>query len=83
MQRGTLHRVERSTENIADLMADMIESYTDLKVNCKVNLGGSNVALKALQNNDIQMFPDYNEQCCNYYQEETGLRRNFGKRPGS
>lgn len=63
------------TENIAlaHIMADMIESYTDLKVNRKVNLGGSNVALKALQNNDIQMFPDYTGTIvANYYQEETG-----------
>ena len=63
------------TENIvlAHIMADMIEAQTDLKVNRKVNLGGSNVALKALQNNDIQMFPDYTGTIvANYYQEETG-----------
>ena len=63
------------TENIvlAHIMADMIEAHTDLKVNRKVNLGGSNVALKALQNNDIQMFPDYTGTIvANYYQEETG-----------
>lgn len=63
------------TENIvlAHIMADIIEAKTALKVERKVNLGGSNVALKALQNNDIQMFPDYTGTIvANYYQEETG-----------
>ncbi len=63
------------TENIilAHMMADLIEAKTDLTVERKVNLGGSNVALKALQNNDIQMYPDYTGTIvANYYQAETG-----------
>ncbi|WP_438351103.1 glycine betaine ABC transporter substrate-binding protein [Paenibacillus sp. FA6] len=63
------------TENIllAHMMADIIENHTDLKVVRKVNLGGSNVAWKALLNNDIQLYPDYTGTIVsNYYQEETG-----------
>jgi len=63
------------TENIilAHIMAELIEAKTDLKVVRKVNLGGSNVAWKALQNNDIQLYPDYTGTIvANYYQEETG-----------
>lgn len=63
------------TENIiiAHMMADLVEAHTDLNVVRKVNLGGSNVAWTALQNNDIQMYPDYTGTIvANYYQEETG-----------
>lgn len=63
------------TENIiiAHMMADLLEANTDLKVVRKVNLGGSNVAWTALENNDIQMYPDYTGTIvANYYQEATG-----------
>ncbi|NQX66913.1 glycine/betaine ABC transporter substrate-binding protein [Paenibacillus alba] len=63
------------TENIilAHMMADVIEDQTDLKVERKFNLGGSNVAWKALLNNDIQMYPEYTGTIVsNYYQEMTG-----------
>ncbi|MEA4894503.1 MAG: glycine betaine ABC transporter substrate-binding protein [Oscillospiraceae bacterium] len=63
------------TENIiiAHMMADIIEANTDLTVVRKVNLGGSNVAWTALQNNDIQLYPDYTGTIvANYYQETTG-----------
>jgi len=63
------------TENIilAHMMADLIEAKTDLKVERKVNLGGSNVAWKALVNNEIQLYPDYTGTIvANYYQEKTG-----------
>jgi len=63
------------TENIilAHMMAELIEAKTDLKVERKVNLGGSNVAWKALQSNNIQLYPDYTGTIvANYYQEETG-----------
>ncbi|HHV12097.1 MAG TPA: glycine/betaine ABC transporter substrate-binding protein [Clostridiales bacterium] len=62
------------TENIilAHMMADLVEEYTDLTVVRKVNLGGSNVAWTALENNDIQMHPDYTGTIvASYYQEET------------
>lgn len=63
------------TENIivAHMMADVIEANTDLKVVRKVNLGGSNVAWKALLSNDIQLYPEYTGTIvANYYQETTG-----------
>lgn len=63
------------TENIliAHMMADLIEAESDLSVVRKVNLGGSNVAWTALENNDIQLYPDYSGTIvANYYQEETG-----------
>jgi len=66
------------TENIilAHMMADIIEAKTGLKVERKVNLGGSNVAWKALQNNDIQLYPDYTGTIvANYYAEKTGTSR--------
>ena len=54
-------------------MADLVEAGTNLQVVRKVNLGGSNVAWKALQSNDIQMYPDYTGTIvANYYQEKTG-----------
>lgn len=62
------------TENIilAYLMADMIENRTGIKVNRKVNLGGSSVAWTALQNNNIQLYPEYTGTIvANYYQQET------------
>jgi osmoprotectant transport system substrate-binding protein len=63
------------TENIlvADMMADMIEAKTDIKVNRKMSLGGSNVVWTALKNNEVQMYPDYTGTVvANYYQEKTG-----------
>jgi len=63
------------TENIllAHMMAILIEENTDLQVDRKVNLGGSNVAWQALLNNDIQLYPDYTGTIvANYYQEGTG-----------
>lgn len=63
------------TENIilAYMMADLIEAKTDVKVIRKVNLGGSNVAWKALKNNDIQLYPDYTGTIvANYYQKKPG-----------
>jgi len=63
------------TENIllAHMMAILIEEHTDIRVERKVNLGGSNVAWQALRNNDIQLYPDYTGTIvANYYQEETG-----------
>lgn len=63
------------TENIllAHMMADIIEDRTDISVERKVNLGGSNIAWEALQSNEIQLYPDYTGTLvANYYQQETG-----------
>lgn len=63
------------TENVllAHMMADLIEANTDIKVNRKMNLGGSNVVWQALQNDEIQLYPDYTGTIvANYYLEKTG-----------
>ncbi|WP_314587862.1 glycine betaine ABC transporter substrate-binding protein [Paenibacillus terrigena] len=63
------------TENIllAHMMADIVENETDLEVVRKVNLGGSDIAWKALKNNDIQFYPEYTGTIvANYYQQKTG-----------
>lgn len=63
------------TENIilAHMLAELIEAKTDLKVERKVNLGGSDVAWTAFKSNEIQLYPDYTGTVvANYYQEETG-----------
>ncbi|ASA24229.1 glycine betaine ABC transporter substrate-binding protein [Paenibacillus donghaensis] len=63
------------TENVllAHMMADLIEDQTDISVKRQMNLGGSNVAWTALENNEIQLFPDYTGTIvANYYQEKTG-----------
>lgn len=66
------------TENVllAHMMADLIEDKTDLKVKRQMNLGGSNVAWSALENNNIQLYPDYTGTIvANYYQEKTGTSK--------
>lgn len=63
------------TDNIvlAHLMADIIEEKTDIRVERKVNLGGSNIAWEALKSDEIQLYPDYTGTIvANYYQHETG-----------
>ncbi|MCI1965189.1 MAG: glycine/betaine ABC transporter substrate-binding protein [Oscillospiraceae bacterium] len=62
------------TENIvlSHLMADIIEDRTDITVERKENLGGSNIAWEALQNDEIQLYPDYTGTIvADYYQEQT------------
>lgn len=63
------------TENVllAHMMAELIEDQTDITVKRQVNLGGSSVAWTALENNEIQLYPDYTGTIvANYYQQETG-----------
>lgn len=63
------------TENIilAHMIAELIEAKTDLRVERRVNLGGSNVAWKALKNGDLDLYPDYTGTIvANYYQQPTG-----------
>ena len=63
------------TDNIvlAHLMADIIEAETDIRVERKVNLGGSNIAWEALKSDEIQLYPEYTGTIvANFYQQETG-----------
>lgn len=41
------------------MLADMIEDNTDLKVDRKLNLGGTNIAFDALKSNQIDMYVEY------------------------
>lgn len=64
-----------NTESIilSNIMGQLIEAKTDLKVNRKDNLGGSNVLWDAVLNDDIQIIPDYTGTIvANYYNETPG-----------
>lgn len=49
------------TENIilAEIMAQLIEAKTDIKVERKLNMGGTLVNFNALKKGDISLYPDY------------------------
>lgn len=49
------------SENIllGEMMAQLIEAKTDLKVNRKLNLGGTFVNFNAIQNKQIDLYPEY------------------------
>lgn len=44
---------------VPHLMADMIEDRTDIKVDRKINLGGTQVAFNALKNGSIDLYLEY------------------------
>lgn len=44
---------------LGNMLADLIEDKTDLKVERKLNLGGTQVAFSALNNGDIDMYVEY------------------------
>lgn len=49
------------TENrlLAEIMAQLIEAHTDIKVERKTNLGGTIVVFTALRNGQIDFYPEY------------------------
>jgi len=49
------------TENIivGEILAQLIEAKTDIKVERKLNLGGTLVAWEALKKGDLDLYPDY------------------------
>ena len=49
------------TENrlLAEMMAQLIESKTDIEVIRKTNLGGTTLVFTALQSGDIDLYPEY------------------------
>ncbi|MBS4179345.1 glycine betaine ABC transporter substrate-binding protein [Lederbergia citrea] len=64
-----------NTESIilSNIMAQLIEAKTDIKVITKENLGGSNVVWNAMLNDHIQVIPDYTGTIvANYYNETPG-----------
>lgn len=44
---------------LGHMMADLVESKTDIEVERKMNLGGSQVAFSAIKNGDIDMYVEY------------------------
>lgn len=49
------------SENITlgEMFAQLIEAHTDLKVNRKLNMGGTFVCFEAIKNGDIDVYPEY------------------------
>jgi len=44
---------------IGEMLAQLVEAHTDLKVNRKLNLGGTFVNFNAIKNNQIDVYPEY------------------------
>ena len=44
---------------IGEMLAQLVEAHTDLKVNRKLNLGGTFVNFNAIKNNQIDIYPEY------------------------
>ena len=44
---------------VAHLTADMVEAHTDININRKVNLGGTQVCFEALKSKEIDMYIEY------------------------
>lgn len=44
---------------IGNMMADLVEAKTDLKVTRKMSLGGTMIAFQALASNEINIYPEY------------------------
>lgn len=64
-----------NTESIilSNIMGQLIEAETDIEVDYKENLGGSNVVWTAMLNDNIDVIPDYTGTIViNYYQGTAG-----------
>ena len=44
---------------IGEMLSQLIENHTDLKVERKLNMGGTFVCFEALKNGDIDIYPEY------------------------
>lgn len=44
---------------LGNIYSDLVEEYTDLEVDRKLNLGGTSVAFNALTSNELDMYVDY------------------------
>ncbi len=44
---------------LGNMLADLIENKTDIEVERKLNLGGTQVAFSALDNDDIDVYVEY------------------------
>ena len=48
---------------LGDMVASLIEAKTDIKVERKLNLGGTNVVFTAMQSKDVDMYVEYTGTC--------------------
>lgn len=57
------------TENIilGEMLAQLIEAKTEIKVERKLNLGGSDVTFRGLKNGDLDVYPDYDGTAYSFY----------------
>lgn len=63
---------------LAHMIADIIEDRTELKVIRKINLGGTSLTWKALNGNEIQIYPEYSRTIIlNFYNQDSKLRGSF------
>ncbi len=46
-------------EIVSNMFADLVESHTDIKVDRKLSLGGTQIAFNALTSNEIDMYVEY------------------------
>ena len=44
---------------LAEMFADLVESYTSLSVDLKIGLGGTNICFEALRRGEIDLYPEY------------------------
>jgi osmoprotectant transport system permease protein len=44
---------------LAEIFADLVESYTPLRVDLKTGLGGTNICFEALRRGEIDLYPEY------------------------
>jgi osmoprotectant transport system permease protein len=44
---------------LAEMFADLVESYTPLRVDLKTGLGGTNICFEALRRGEIDLYPEY------------------------
>jgi osmoprotectant transport system permease protein len=44
---------------LAEIFADLIESYTMLRVDLKIGLGGTKICFEALKKGEIDLYPEY------------------------
>ncbi|MDD3169068.1 MAG: glycine betaine ABC transporter substrate-binding protein [Eubacteriales bacterium] len=44
---------------VGEMLAQLIENHTDLKVERKLNMGGTFVCFEAIKNGDIDIYPEY------------------------
>lgn len=64
-KKSTDKKVVVSSKNFSEsillgnMLSDLIEAHTDLKVDRRMNLGGTNVVFTAMENNEVDIYAEY------------------------